>query len=84
MKCEFCGRNSHKPISNNCGKTFFFLRKLFHFKTSLQLRNACHLNNVKILDFDQVDQLPIFMLKTTICRVYTLKREVFAAGITIK
>ena len=41
-----------------------FLRKLFHCKTSLQLRNVCRLNNVKILDFDQFDLSSIFMLKT--------------------
>ena len=50
-------------------KSGFFIRKLFHCKTSLQLRNICCLNNVKILDFDQFDQSSIFMLKTIICRL---------------
>ena len=45
-----------------------FLRKLFHCKTSLQLRNVRCLNSVKMLDFGQFDQSSIFMLKTMICR----------------
>ena len=48
---------------------FCFLSKLFHCKASLLLRNVCHLNSVKMLDFEQFDQASILMVKTMICRI---------------
>ena len=52
------------PIQNGKNyRVFCFLRKLCYCKTSLQLRNVRHLNSVNMLDFDQLDQSSIFMLK---------------------
>ena len=42
---------STRPRVDYISIQFNFLRKLFHCKTSLQLRNDCRLNSVKMLDF---------------------------------
>ena len=51
---EYLNFNNFKYFRNSDNSQVFtsqlcFLRKLFHCKTSLQLRNVCRLNNVRFV-----------------------------------